>query len=119
MMTAICGAFYLIYFDDQNVVNRKIESMARDYYTDYYYANMLENSLNVAAKDILSKYADTGLPIVPLRQLLLYDNGRNADEREYLEKFCDTNETYIRIFPKSPYDKHAYHFDVKLSCNFE
>lgn len=105
-----------IFLNPEAATKRKIDSLAHDYYENYYYEK-IQNS--VADFDtIMPKYATTGMTKVPLRQLLLFDNGRHLNEKDALGKYCDIDATYIQIFPEEPYAKQNYRVEYIYSCNF-
>ena len=93
------------------LVKRKIESIAKDYYENYFYDSVPEH-------EALDLYKDTGLARVSLRQLLLYSDKKHATSLEFFEKYCDLEKTYIKIFPEGPYERENYHVDYAYSCNF-
>ena len=97
-------------FNPEAVTKRKVESLAHDYYENYYFEKV-ENSK-------LPNSAEEGLPKVSLRQLLLFDNGRHMDMLDELSQICDTNATNIKIYPQDPYNKNNYRVEYNYSCNF-
>lgn len=88
----------------------ELNSLAKNYYENYLYANA-ENP------EALARYTNVGLARVSLRQLLLHDPESNPETKN-LEKYCDKNETYVKFFPKSPYNKTDYEIEFTYSCNF-
>ncbi|MBR3365671.1 hypothetical protein IKG48_00930 [Candidatus Saccharibacteria bacterium] len=108
------------YFNPRAVVNREIYSLAREYYEDYLYQNLIGDRTGDAIAEELKEYRDSGTGNTYLRQLLLYDSGRRQKATGYFEQdgfTCDRNETYVKYFPDPPYGKEDYHFDIKLVCN--
>ncbi len=91
------------------------EKIATDYYETYFYPKLA--SSEKGAKDFLEKYTESGLAPVPLRQLLLFDNARHQDSRPLYEtEECNTNNSLVLFYPKSPFGKKDYRIDIKLSC---
>ena len=93
------------------LVKNRIKKITSDYYENYFYDSVPDH-------EALDIYKDTGLAKVSLRQLLLYSDKKHATSLEFFEKYCDLENTYIKIYPESPYDRQNYHVDYAYSCNF-
>lgn len=107
------------YFNPKAVVDREIDTIAREYYEDYIYKNIAENHTAEETKQELARYQKAGTSNIYLRQLLLYDSGRRENASAYFEHkgyTCDRNKTYVKYYPDPPFEKENYHFDVKLVC---
>ena len=111
-----------ILFSPERVTKNQISQLASEYYENYFYAKLITANPSITTKEleeILGKYQTSGLAAIPLRQLLLYDNQKNAASAPKLEKYCDTNNTYMKFYPEPPYSKTSYHTEYFYSCNFE
>lgn len=105
--------FCSVYFQPKASVERELESLAKDYYENYYY-DSLENPA-----EVLAEFRETGLPTAYLRKLLAFDNGRHAASAEVFDSAkykCDTNTTGVKIFPEEPYGKTDYRVEYKYAC---
>lgn len=105
-------------FDPARDAQNALENLADDYYLEYLYPYVLGNQIENPAP-VLSEYQQVGLPIVRLRQLLVYDKTKTGNyiqklSNEYVK--CDTNMTSIRFFPKEPYGPRDYEVTFQLSC---
>lgn len=109
----ICSFF----LNPEKLVPQKFESLARYYYEDTFYEEMI-NSDNYSGdpEKALSEYKETGLAPVTLRGIYLM-NKENGDAR-YLLNYCDGEETVLRFFPEPPYARDSYRVDYSYSCNF-
>lgn len=96
----------------------RIESVARDYYENYFYNHFTKSIPAADFESVMEKYTEHGFSEVPLRQLLFYNGGKNADLADELGKYCDLNATSVRFVPEAPFGKTNYHADYKYSCNF-
>ena len=112
-------ALVAVFMDPEAAVPRKIEFLARDYYESYFYDNFKDNLSSSNVDSVFEKHVEIGFSPVALRQLLLFENGKHSEEREYLEKYCDTNRTTVVIYPEAPFNKNNYHVKYNLSCQFE
>ena len=99
-------------------IKRRIESLTREYYEEYYYDKFTSSIPDSNRESLMEKYSEYGFSEVPLRQLLLYDNGKHSDEVDELGRYCDINGTSVRIIPDAPYGKTNYHVEYKYSCKF-
>jgi len=105
-------------FDPARDAKTALEDLADDYYIEYLYPYVLGDQVENPAP-VLSEFQQIGLPIVRLRQLLVYDKTKTGS---YVQKLsndyvkCDTNMTSIRFFPKEPYGPRDYEVTFQLSC---
>lgn len=107
------------YFNPSRVARRKFEAMARQYYEGYYYQDFINASGDGEAERVFSKYAEQGLAPVFLRQLLLYDKGRNQEQRKYFDGAnlkCDTNSSTVTFLPRAPFGLKDYEMRINLTC---
>lgn len=105
-------------FDPVKRSEHELEKLANAYYIEYLYPRSLGKYLN-EPETVLKDYVSQGLPTVMLRQLLLYDNGKNASSinafsNDYYQ--CDTNKTYVRFYPVEPYGPHDYTIKYGTAC---
>lgn len=94
---------------------QKLEEIADDYYVEYIYPQLTEAGTAVAK---LEDYADSGVPMTYLRQLLLYNNGEHqAQAGIFSAAGCDTNATGVRYYPVEPYGPHDYTASFVWQCD--
>ena len=93
------------------MVKRKMESIANDYYQNYFY-----NS--VPDKEGLSHYTETGLSRLSLRQLLLYSDRKYGDTMDFFTNYCDLDKTTLKFYPEEPFERNTYYVDFRYSCKF-
>lgn len=107
--------------DPQKLAESELEMISKDYYENYYYdlftSKLPEEDYVVA----LTTYSEYGLPMVYLRELLLFDEGRHADSRSYFEGqyYCNTNRTGVRIIPHPPFGKTDYELKFTYDCEWQ
>lgn len=99
-------------------IKGRIEALAHEYYEEYYFDKFTGSIPERNRETLMEKYSEHGFSEVPLRQLLLYENGKHADEVDEIGRYCDINATSVRIIPDAPYGKTNYHVEYKYSCNF-
>lgn len=96
----------------------ELERLAGSYYTEYLYPRLLGG--NVEHPEVTMRdYADAGVPLVYLRQLLLYNDGEHAGSKAFFENkqiSCDTNSTRVHYRPVEPYGPYDYEVDLTLIC---
>lgn len=114
---AVIAAFiFEISWDPVRDTEKLIARLADDYYTEYLYPSTLRNQFD-NPEQILSTYAAIGLPDVRLRQLLIHNDAKEANQllsNQYY--FCDTNRTTLRYYPTAPYGPRDYRIEYKYSC---
>lgn len=115
-ITVIC----IFAFNTENMTKRRLADLATTYYEDYFYEGSVKSLASSEADTAAAfeKYEVHGFSRVPLRQLLLYDDGKNADLKEFFDSVCDENETYVQFFPYSPYGVEDYRVEYNYACNF-
>ena len=99
--------FVAVCFNPEAIAKRKFEFLAREYYETYYYEKFFEK---------------TGFQPVPLRQLLLYKNGKNSGFKKYFEAgnfSCDKNTTTAKFYPEKPYGVKDYRVEFTFNCTDE
>ena len=94
-----------------------LDQIAREYYTDYLYPHITQDNQKPLA-EIFETYAVTGFSPTYLRQLLNYDNGKNAKLAPlFAELGCDTNATNVRIKPVAPYGPEDFELHLLWKCS--
>lgn len=114
MLAVFVYTIFSIIATPEFLIKREIESIATDYYENYFYPNIPKPSL----ADVLDKYTSTGFPRLTLNQLLLYDNRKHYASFDTISQYCDVNKTIIKIFPESPFTSKNYRIEYNYSCNF-
>ncbi len=118
VIIVLISAFF---FKPENIVKSKISAIASDYYENYFYERLINSETYQEVGNIekvMEKYQDSGLSPLNLRQLLLYDNQKNADSAPLLKKYCNEENTYVKFYPEPPYSKTSYRAEYTYSCNF-
>lgn len=105
-------------FDPVKRSEHELEKLADAYYIEYLYPRSLGKYLN-EPETVLKDYVNQGLPAVFLRQLLLYDDGKNAGSVDAFSNSyyqCDANKTYVRFYPVEPYGPRDYTIKYGTAC---
>ncbi len=117
-LVALLTALHFI-ITPENSTKQKIETIAADYYENYFYKNIIKNVASSKSLDsILDKYNKDGFSRVSLRQLFLYDNKKHISEKPSITEYCDEEKTVIQIYPDPPYTSKDYHIKYYYSCEF-
>ena len=114
--------FVTVYFNPEAVAKRKFEELATTYYEDYYYDKFMAEIDSEVKEEKLKLFEQTGFQPVLLRQLLLYQNGKYANYKQYFEKkgfSCDRNKTSAKFYPVAPYGKKDYTVKYEYNCSKE
>ena len=115
MLLVLVYVIFSLIATPEFLIKREIESIAADYYENYFYES---NEFSDSADSTLEKYSTTGLPRITLNQLLLYDNRKHYASASTISKYCDLNKTIVKIFPEPPYTSKNYRVEYNYSCNF-
>ena len=118
----VVGIFVSVFFNAEAVAHRKFEMLAREYYEDYYYDKFMATIDESVFNEKMATFANSGLKPVPLRQILLYQNGKNSAYKKYFERegfSCDKSATTAQFFPVEPYGKKDYTVEFSYSGIFE
>ena len=120
-LVVVVGLIVALLFNNENMVKSKISALANDYYENYFYKNLTSSEKFKQIKDLdtaMEKYHTNGLSPVTLRNLLLYDDQKNIEFRDYLTKYCDENATTVKFYMDPPYDQKSYRAEITYACNF-
>lgn len=101
----------------EDQVEAKISRLTRTYYENYYYPNAFSDQ--TAATDFLSRFTESGLAPVSLRQLLLTAPGVTEDDKTFLRKYCNENTTVVHYYPEAPYAQDSYRPEITYACKFD
>ena len=107
------------FFNSEAIAHRKSEKLAKEYYEEYYYGRFIETIDESVFDTKMKTFEETGLQPVTLRQLLLYQNGKNQAYKKYFatkDFNCDKNTTTAQFFPVYPYGVKDYTVEYKYSC---
>ncbi len=119
MLTVILAILISFFYTPENIIKSKIETIAADYYENYFYQDIVSYKTTQAQLEkTMKKYEESGFSRVTLQQLLLYDSQKHADATEILKKYCDESATYVQFFPIAPYGQKNYRVDYYYSCDF-
>ncbi|MBQ3348731.1 hypothetical protein IJG90_04475 [Candidatus Saccharibacteria bacterium] len=119
MMSVTFSVLSIFYFSPEQTTTRTIQSLAQDYYENYLYDLVgSENTSNKTREEIFERYAEHGFANYSLNQLLNFDNGRHIKSASSLTKYCDPVNTFVRIYPDSPFGRTDYHIVYTYSCKF-
>lgn len=105
------------YFAPEKMAERALEEMARDYYENHIYEQIVEPVMTDQEK--LKLYSEFGLSPIRLRQLFSFENAKHDQKRELFEKkeySCDTNESTVKFFPEEPFGRKNYRIVPSLTC---
>ena len=106
---------YFIGLTPTQKLERKLETMTKSFYNDYYYDLIVQNEgSKEGATKYLSKYSKSGLKISLDSLKTYYENNGGINYTMFAD--CDENKTIVTIYPKKPYKKYNYKLDIKLSC---
>ena len=112
--------FVTIYYKPEAVAKRKFEELAKTYYESYYHGKLVDTIDEEKFTETMKSYEESGLQPVLLRQLLLYQNGKYADYKQFFERddyVCDKNKTSATFYPVAPYGEKDYKVKYKYECN--
>lgn len=118
---AVVSVMLFIKKSNEEELNKSLEEMGKSFYENFYYEQIGNSSDERSA--LLSKFTTVGIK-VDLDNLSRYDDGKFKDE---ISKFvnnqtnakCNTTNTKVTIYPKSPYGKTDYSVKTELDCGFD
>ena len=114
----IVTVIFSSYFTNEHLVKSKINSLANEYYENFFYNNSISNIPENERESALGRYLESGFSTITLNHLLLYDDQKNKEYSDYLLGYCDGNLTYIKFYPLSPFNKTSYRAEFTYSCDF-
>lgn len=120
-ITITVAFLFPIFFSAEKIVKDQINSMSKDYYENHLYKNLVQtknSSDPTVFEETMQKYQKNGFSMVHLRQLLLYDDKKNAPSSKLVTEYCDENKTYIKFYPEPPFERTSYRIEYTYSCNF-
>ncbi|MBR3052407.1 hypothetical protein IKG60_02185 [Candidatus Saccharibacteria bacterium] len=119
LMSVVTALVCQLFFNEEKMTKRQLEAMAAEYYEDYIYENLVHGAMSQAEIEAkMEKYVSGGFAAVNLRQLLLYDNGKNIENGGLLQEHCDANTTSAKFYPEEPFDKKSYRIEYRYDCDF-
>ena len=118
MLLVFFSAFFIIAASPEKQVQKRITSLATDYYENYIYPDIQKNNNKTDISGILEKYKDSGFSTLSLRQIILHDIEKNSTTYQYLKKYCDENNTLIKIYPEPPFNNTSYRVDYSYACDY-
>lgn len=129
-LTILAMILFIIFWliaTPEHLTKKTIEDITADYYKNYFYNSILDNN-NITPDNIsehqedidriFGHYKEPGFSRLTLRQLLLYDNQKHIGSMPELTKYCNLDNTLIKIYPDPPYNRDNYHVDYTYSCKF-
>lgn len=106
-----------LYMTPEEEAETMMKRLADDYYVEYLYPQML-GSLDADPKEVFERYAELGVSMTYLRQLLNYGDGSHAKYATYFEPVgCDSNATGVKYYPVEPYGPDDYRVTYMWRCS--
>ena len=104
----------------ENVIKSGISTLSSNYYQNYIYKSLSDNNSGKTdlMKSAIQTYKDTGLAAVPLRVLLKFNQENAKLDTSLITERCDQDNTYVKIFPESPYEATSFRAEYNYSCEF-
>ena len=103
----------------ENIIKSKIVAIAEDYYENYFYEKILENTpSDKSMSEVMHRYEKKGFTAVSLRQLMLFDGKRHAEAEAVLYNYCDPDDTEVHFYPEEPFGVKDYRVEYKYACIF-
>ena len=116
-LMVILATFSAFFFTPERVVKDKIETLAKEYYENTIYENIVSNATK-PLDEIMKKYTEKGFSRIYLRQLLVLSSNTHPDYSSIITSYCNENLTSIVIYPDAPYGRTDYHINYDYSCKF-
>lgn len=100
-------------FDNEEI----IKSFAELYYEEGYYPQ-ITSTFGENYSDKLKEYETEGIKLTLLDIISTFGD---VDEYKFYTEgnYCDFEETYAIVYPKSPYGIKDYTIDIEISCTEE
>lgn len=103
------------YFAPEAVAERAFESLAKDYYENYFY----ENFFGKMEKTEIEKYVDRGAEPIYLKELLNHNDRKDEAAFSQPNYECDTNKSFVKYFPEGDFTREEYRVEYNLICGAE
>lgn len=107
------------FYNPETHAYNELEKLAKSYYIEYLYPQMLGKNINTPEK-VLSKYSETGISSIALRQFLLYNDGKHYDSLPIFQNSsyqCSLSKTFVRYYPVAPYGPRDFRVQYYPSCS--
>lgn len=115
----IVGLMVGFFCNSERMTKMKLDEMAREYYEEYIYEDLINGAMSQADIDgVMKRYEKWGFAPVALRQLLLYDNRKNMEHGGFVKQYCDENDTSVKFYPEQPYGKKSYRIEYNYKCEW-
>lgn len=121
ILAVIVALVCSILFTPERITKSYLDTLASDYYEQYYYEQFSNSDRFKSLTDlnsVMSKYTESGFANTSLRQLILRDATATKPLADYILKYCDEQSTYVTFYPEPPYDRTSYHAEFTYSCDF-
>ena len=113
--------FFSAFTSTESIVKDKISALTKNFYENHLYvgvANTDSSADRNTFENIMQKYAEDGFGTIRLRQILHFNSGMPASEKDFITSYCDENRTYVKIYPEPPFSPESYRAEYHYSCNF-
>lgn len=123
LIIVILALGYLVYSyvyggTQEQKIERKLKKMASDFYKDCYYDELVEQKGSASnAIEYLKGFEKKGLKVSYSNLKEYYDEYGRMNYTEL--SVCEEDNTYVLIYPKSPYGKTDFTIGFKLDCELE
>lgn len=104
-------------FHPEEDAEKAMERLAKAYYTEYLYPQVW--AAEGGTEEAIEQYKDTGFPLVYLRQMLVFNDRKYADQKQYFaNKYyeCDENSSRVYFLPVAPYGAEDFTLKITLDC---
>ena len=90
-----------------------LKKMGADYYENYLYPSIIEDTATSAT--VLAQYSAEGIKVTARDIVSMYED---VSAETFYKKgyYCDFLNTYVVIYPKSPYTATDYTLEAVTSC---
>ena len=117
LVILIIAIIFIIWFTrPKNVMGRKLKSMGKEFYTEYFYDSLKEGRTDKELSEVLEQFKDTGISM-NLSNLSQYSDGKFKKEIDSF-KNCDKEKTEVIIYPKKSYRKKDFKIKINFDCKF-
>lgn len=116
-LVVVFAVIMTFYFSPENNAMRELKRIAEEYYETFLYRSSLITLDNEPSK--LAEFSEGGFRPVKLRQLLLYDGGKNKGVQWVFEGDaykCDLDRSEVVYRPVAPYGAKDYTVEYRAEC---